>query len=144
MDLAERRIYKMKILFICKHNRFRSRVATSFFNKINKNKKNKAKGAGIYSDYSYLDKDEVKISKELGIDIRGKPKKINSKLLKWQNRVIIVADNVKKSQIKDYNKHKITLWKIHDVDDAKDVKKAIKITIKKIMKKVERLVKELR
>jgi len=128
MDLAERRIYKMKILFICKHNRFRSRVATSFFNKINKNKKNKAKGAGIYSDYSYLDK----------------PKKINSKLLKWQNRVIIVADNVKKSQIKDYNKHKITLWKIHDVDDAKDVKKAIKITIKKIMKKVERLVKELR
>ena len=134
----------MKILFICKHNRFRSRVAVSYFNKINKNKEHKAKGAGIYSDYYSLDKIEVSIAKKMGVDISGKPKKVNDKLLKWQDRIIIVADDVKKSQIKNYNKYKILFWKIHDVDDAKDVKKAIKQTIKKIMKKVKRLVKELK
>lgn len=135
---------KMKILFICKHNRFRSRVAASYFNKINKNPNNEAKGAGIYSDYSSLDKSEVSIAKKMGVNISGKPKKVNNKLLKWQGRIIIVADDVKKSQIKNYDKYKITIWKIHDVDDAKDVRKAIIKTVKKIKMRVKRLIKKLK
>ena len=38
----------MKILFICRHNRFRSKIAEAYFNKINKNKNLIAKGAGIF------------------------------------------------------------------------------------------------
>jgi len=134
----------MNILFICKHNRFRSRVASSYFNQINKNKRYISKGAGIYPDNFPLDKDEVGISKELEIDIRGKPKKLDNELLKWQDKIIIVADDVSKSKINSKNRYNIEVWKIRDVDNAKDVKKAIKITVKKIMKQVEKLVKELR
>ena len=36
----------MKILFICKYNRFRSRVAAAYFKKINKNSKIKVESAG--------------------------------------------------------------------------------------------------
>ena len=133
----------MKILFICKHNRFRSRVANSYFNKINKNKKYKSKGAGICPDNSPLNKDEVNISKELGVNIAGKPKQIDNKLIKWQDKIIIVADDVPKNKIKNNNKYNIEVWKIKDVDDAKDIKKAIKIAVKKIMKKVEKFVGEL-
>ena len=134
----------MNILFICKHNRFRSRVANSYFNKINKNHTYKSKGAGIYFDNSPLDKNEVKISKELGINIIGKPKKVDNKLLEWQDKIIIVAEDVSKNKIKKNSKYNIEVWEIQDVDDAEDIKKAIKITIKKIMKRIEKLVKELR
>ena len=37
----------MKILFICKYNAFRSKVAESYFNKMNKNKKIKAFSRGF-------------------------------------------------------------------------------------------------
>jgi len=40
----------MKILFVCKHNRFRSKVAEAFFNKLKKNKKIKAESAGLVLD----------------------------------------------------------------------------------------------
>jgi protein-tyrosine-phosphatase len=129
----------MKILFVCKHNRFRSRVASSYFNNLNKKSKNKAKSAGIYSDYSALNRDEVGISGKFGIDIRGKPRKVNNKLLKWADLIFIVADDVKISQIKYHKKYKIIQWKIKDVDNAKNVKLAIKQTVKKIIKRVDSL-----
>jgi len=40
-------VKKINILFICKHNLFRSQVAENFFNKLNKNKKYKSDSAGI-------------------------------------------------------------------------------------------------
>jgi protein-tyrosine-phosphatase len=127
----------MKVLFICKHNRFRSRVATSYFNKINKidRGKNIAKGAGIYPDNDPLDKNEVNISKSLGVDIKGKPRKVSQELLKWQDIIVIVADDVKKSQIKNYNKYKIIVWKVKDTDITN--KKRIKMIVKEIIKRVD-------
>ncbi|MCX6742097.1 MAG: hypothetical protein NTX24_02900 [Candidatus Pacearchaeota archaeon] len=127
----------MKFLFVCKHNRFRSRVASAYYNRLNRKTKNGAISAGIYLDNSSLDKNEVKISKSFGIDIRGKPRKVNEKMLKWQNLIIIVADDVKKSQIKNYKNYKIIIWKIKDVDNTKNVKLAIKETIKEIIKRVD-------
>lgn len=130
----------MKILFICKHNRFRSRVASAYFNKINKNTGNISKGAGIFGDHSNLDENEVGLSKERGVDIRGKPQQVNSELLEWADKIIIVADDVSKQDIKVKDKE-VIIWKVHDVDDASDAKKAIKETIQEIKKRVDELSK---
>jgi protein-tyrosine-phosphatase len=134
----------MKVLFICKYNRFRSRVATAYFNRLNRNSKCKAKGVGIYPNNDPLDKWEVSFSKKLGIDIRGKPKKVSERLLKWADLVVIVADDVKKSQIKHYKKYKILVWKVKDteVNDKKGIKRIIKEIIKRVDVFSKRLKKE--
>ena len=130
----------VKILFICKYNRFRSRVAASYFKKINKNKTIKVKDAGLIRG-SPLDKHEVFVAKKLGIDINGKPQGLSSKLLIWKDIVVIVANDVPKEIInnEEYGK-KTIVWKIKDamVDDH------VEGIIKEIQKKVEKFVEELK
>jgi len=86
---------KTNILFVCRYNRFRSRVAEVYFKKINKNKNISVKSAGLIQGRP-LDKTQVTMasSKKFGIDIRGKPQGLSSKLMIWQNTTIIVADDV--------------------------------------------------
>lgn len=70
---------KMKILFICKYNAFRSRVAEEYFNKINRNKKITTLSRGIIMGGD-SDPDQKTISKKLlGINI-GKEKTIAPKI----------------------------------------------------------------
>ncbi len=133
---------EMRILFVCKHNRFRSRVASAYYNQLKKGNKNKAIGAGIYPNNDPLDKNEVEISKDFGIDIKGEPRKLNEKMLKWSDLTIIVADDVKLSQIKNHEKYKIVVWKINDTDIGN--KKEIKKIIKKIINRVNSLNKRLK
>ena len=122
----------MKILFICKYNRFRSKIAEAYFNKINKNKKHKVKSGGIIIGSYPLDKEEIKVAREFGIKLRGRPKAVSSELLRWQDKIIIVADNVPKQIFKSRKyKRDIVVWKIPDV--AKDTKEAI---IRKIIKSI--------
>ena len=129
----------MKILFICKHNRFRSRVASAYFNQLNENTKNISKGAGLFSDDAPLDKNEVSIARNFEIDIRGKPQKVNSELLNWADKILIVADDVPRESIK--TRKNIIIWKIKDVYDTINNKKAVRETIQKIKKKVDEFVK---
>ena len=129
----------MKIIFICKHNRFRSKIAEAYFNKINKNKKIKAGSAGLIKG-ELTPKNTIKIAKNLGINIKGTPRTTSTRLLSVQDLVIIVANNVSKKIFKDYTK-KITVWKIPDAN-ATDDKNIIK-SIKLIMNKVENLNKQL-
>ena len=63
------------ILFVCKYNRFRSRVAEAYFKKINK-KNISAFSAGVFRGDYPLDKQELEVCKKLGINIEGKPKNI--------------------------------------------------------------------
>ena len=131
----------MKILFVCKNNRFRSRIATEYFNKINKNKKVKGGGAGVVVG-APLTNFQLRIAKNAGINIKGKPRGLSSKLLIEQDIIVIVADNVPSLIFKDREyKAKVVRWNIKDVYDN-DEKKILK-TIGKIKKKVERLVKKL-
>lgn len=126
----------MNILFVCKHNRFRSRVAEAYFNKVNKNKKMNAKACGLIQDYSPLDKTEVEVAKQFGINIKGKPMGISSRLLNWQDCIIVVANDIK-STILDENRRfgkKVIYWQIPDENNGnrKNIEKIIKQITTKI------------
>ena len=116
------------VLFICKFNRFRSKVAEAVFNKINKNYNYKVKSAGIIKG-NPLDKNQVSFSKERGYVIKNPSQGVSSKLLKWQDVIIIVADDVPKSLFSgnvNYGKRLIA-WNIKDAksDDKKEVMRII-------------------
>ncbi|MCK4647591.1 hypothetical protein KAT24_01525 [Candidatus Pacearchaeota archaeon] len=131
----------MKILFICRHNRFRSKVAEAYFNKVNKNKNLKTKSAGIFPGRYPLDKSQVKIAKKLGIRIRGRTKPINTELLRWQDEIIAITDDFPKGLF-DYGpyKNKVIEWKI--LDELRGNEKNTEKIIKQIIINVDSLVKE--
>lgn len=129
----------MKILFICKHNRFRSRIANSYFRKINKDKKIKVDSCGLIKGIA-VSKNVISVAKRYGINIEGKTKGLDEKSLLSRDIFIIVADDVPKSILKRFNK-KIIIWKIEDASQSD--KKAVEKVIKKIMNKVEKLIKDL-
>jgi len=131
---------RINILFVCRYNRFRSRVAEAYFNKINKNKNIKARSAGLIRG-NPLNPKTVKLTKRLGLDISGKPKGLSSKLMVWQNLTVIVADDVPE-QVFDKNKRygkKVIVWKIRDIEGSNI--KGIKKTAILIIKKVDKLLK---
>ncbi len=142
------------ILFVCKHNVFRSKVAEAYFRKINKNKELKASGAGIIKA-DVLNETQKKIvglqreiAKEFGINIQKDSKQLNISLLKKQDMIIIVADDVPEKIFSDpfYLKPnlKIVVWQIPDMKGEKSDKELIKEDIKVIMKKVDKLMEELK
>jgi protein-tyrosine-phosphatase len=135
-----------KILFMCKWNRFRSRIALAYFKKaINSIKGKKpsviAKSAGLIRGTYPLSENQVSIAKKYGLDIKGKPEGISHDLLRWADVLVIVADDVPESIFKGKVKQIIT-WKISDSTE-KDRKKIDKI-IKATMLKVDGLIKRLK
>jgi len=145
---------KINILFVCKHNVFRSQVAEEFFNRLNKNKNYKAQSAGLISfkkedltnDKGY--KVEKKIVKKFGLKFNGKSKKINSSVLKKTDILILVANNVHPSLFREEEPSfngKVIVWKIPDVKiKEKNKAKVAENSIKKIEEKVKDFVKKLR
>lgn len=125
----------MKILFICKYNRFRSQIAEAYFKKINKNKNVKSDSAGIISGIP-IAKSVKDIGKKLGFKVKGKPKGINEKLLKEADLIVIVANDVPESLFGTKNK-KLVKWNIPDVCQADLC--SIERVAKMIMKKIEEL-----
>lgn len=130
----------MNILFVCKHNVFRSKVAEAYFNKINKNKNIKAKSAGIFKWYP-IPPNTRKVCKRLGIKLKGKSNPLDVRVFKKIDYVIIVADNVPKSLFNQKYLKKVYLWKIRDTSSKND--KEIEKIVKQIIKKVDVLVKIL-
>ncbi len=132
-----------KILFVCKYNRFRSRTAEAYFNKVNKNKNYKAESAGVIKGFLPLDKTQVRVGEEYGFSILGKPRTMNMEMLCDFDRIIIVANDVPK-EIFSYKwyKDKVIKWEIPDVVEGKNLAQN-RSTVKMIMKKVDTLVKDL-
>ena len=142
-----------KILFICKHNLFRSRVAEILFNRMNKNKNYMASSAGIIlwnekdlkGDSAYTA--EKKVGKRMGINLKVDSKPVTFSILRTTNLLIIVADDVPKSflEIEKSFKGKMLVWKIPDVKSKdKNKEKAALKTINFIDKKVKELIKKLK
>jgi len=123
----------MNILFICKYNQFRSRIANAYFKKINRAVSVKSKSAGIKRD-RLVSKFEKSMAKKYKLNISGTPKKINIRLLNWADLIVIVADNVPISYFKD---KKVIRYKVKEANENNE--KEISKEIKTIMKKVEML-----
>ncbi len=129
----------MNILFICRYNRFRSKVAEAYFKKINKNKNIKVKSAGLIVGKP-IDKKEKAVTKTFGIKIINPPRGISQKLLIWQNLIVIVADDVPKS-ILQKNAKNIIVFKIKDANSNN--KKKIEFVVKEVIKKIKDLNKKM-
>ena len=131
----------MRILFVCKYNRFRSRIAETYLKKINK--KIKVSSAGLIKGFLPLDKNQIKTAKKFGLDIKGNPKTISMNLLKEQDKIIVIANDIPKT-IFDYKwyKNKITIWGIRDVLRGDDMKGNERI-VKSIIKRTNNLNKKL-
>ncbi len=133
----------MKILFICKHNKFRSKVAEAYFNKINKNKKIRAISAGIIKGDLPFEGIEVEVAKKFNLVFKGNPKSVSTELLRSVDKVIIVADDVPKKLFNyDFLKGRVIIWRISDFF-GRGGKVLIEKIIKRIIKKVDKLHKEL-
>lgn len=108
----------MNILFVCKANRFRSRVSEAIFNHYNKNKKIgvKSAGAGLDPLRDYVANIVINTLKEKGIKMNDeKSKPVNENLIKWADKIIITADNVSPSL---FPKEKTEVWLIPDADES--------------------------
>ena len=147
-------VKKINILFVCKHNLFRSQVANAFFKKLNKNKKYQSYSAGIikFNKKDLLGDDkgyevEKKISEKYGIKLKKNSKGLSSSLLKKTNILIIVADDVPSLIFKKENSFngKIFVWKVPDVkfEDIKKEKIAFN-TIEYIKKKINKFINKLK
>lgn len=130
------------ILFICKHNVFRSQVAEAYFNQINKNEHLKATSGGLFAGH-HLEKWQVEKAKELGVDMKGESKNITTEILKKQDLIIIVADNVPRDIIdKNVYDGEVMDWNIPDVIIPNDGE--LEKTINSIKENVENLVDKLK
>jgi len=126
----------MNILFVCKHNRFRSKIAEAILKSL-KCKNIEVKSAGLRKDLirPYVCENVKIVLKQRGINkIDEAAREINDVDLRWADRIIIVADNVSADI---FPKEKTEIWKIGDADESEIEK------IKMIAGDIERKVKEL-
>ena len=134
----------MKILFVCKYNRFRSQFAEKYFRRINKNLK--VSSAGIIKVDKPLTLGEKKrknyVKKKFEINLTPKSRGIKVSLLENQDKIIVIANDIPKSVFNHPNwKNKIIIWNIPDELGAN--KEKINKIVSFIMKKVDNLVKSL-
>jgi protein-tyrosine-phosphatase len=129
----------MRILFICKYNRFRSQIAEAYFRKINKNKNIEFSSAGVIIGEPINDAVR-QMAKKLGFKIKGKPKGIKESLLERTDLLVIVADNVPASLFKTRVKE-VVVWDIPDVKTPD--KKELEGISRRIMEKVDDLNRKL-
>ncbi len=136
---------KMKLLFICKYNAFRSRVAEEYLKKINKNGHISVKSRGIILGGN-SDPQQRGISKKLlGVNIaKRKPMIMSINDMKEADRIIVVANDVPKIIFNYSNApimKKVIIWRIKD--EQRRNRKNIKRIILLIKKKVDKLNKQL-
>lgn len=131
----------MKILFICKANRFRSKSAEALFNKYNKNKDIEAKSAGVQLDIlnPFVAQNVINDLKERGAKVTSeKPQAINDSLIKWADKIIITADNVNPEI---FPKEKREVWPVKDASEHDPA--GIKESIDDIDNRMKEFVKKI-
>jgi protein-tyrosine-phosphatase len=134
----------MNILFVCKYNRFRSKVAEAYFNKINKNKFIKTDGAGIFGGWYPLDKLQVRIAKKYGIKMKGKPESLSFQKIKNADLIVLVANDVPKKIFKNtfMGDKRVIQWKIKDVKKHSTKAERTEKSIIQIIKRIDNFVEK--
>ena len=130
----------LNILFVCKYNRFRSKIAEAYFKKINKNKKIKISSAGLFEGFP-MSKKTIKIVRRFGIKMKGKPRAMSNKLINEQDLIVVIANDVPKWIFNKQYVKKMIKWRIKDTPDG-NKKKIIKIS-EQIIRKINKLNKKL-
>lgn len=131
----------MRILFVCKYNRFRSKVAEAYFNHFNKNTNYEARSAGIILDLhrtfmssvvrDILASERVKVLNE-------QSQKVNQRLFSWADKIIIVADDI---PLEGFPVEKIEIWPIADASESRILD--IRARMDEIKDKVEDFVRSI-
>lgn len=135
----------MNLLFVCKHNRFRSKVAEALFRHHYKGDNVSTKSAGLIASlmHPYIPRNVVQILKRRGISIRDDgARRIEPFLLKWADNIIIVANDLEISMFKDrdfIHGKKVFVWPITDCSE--NDMRGIEWRINEIEKNVIDLVK---
>lgn len=135
----------MKILFVCKYNAFRSRVAEEYFNKVRIKKTMNTISRGIIMGGN-SDNVQRRIAKSLlGINIsKRKPLPLNLQDMRNADLIIVVADDIPKI-VFNYPlpsiQKKFVIWAVKDEQGMNE--ENIKNIILKIKRKVDDLVKKL-
>ena len=129
----------MKILFVCKHNRFRSKIDEAYFNKIKMNKKIQVKSAGLVTGKKVAPS-VVKEIKSFNGKVDRTSRNLTENLVRWSDITVIVANNVPKYFFKNYGS-KVIVWKIPDTTQGNV--KEIKRISNRIIKNVEKFNKGL-
>ena len=102
----------MNILFVCKYNRFRSKIAEAYFNYLNGNPSFIVRSAGIFRA-APMNKFVVDYGERLGLNFEVISRGVNMDLIRWQDLVVIVADDVPPSLFKEHteNGKNLVVWK---------------------------------
>lgn len=123
-----------KILFVCKYNRFRSRIAESYFKKLNKNKKIKINSAGLIKGDA-VNKKVIDVAKDYGLSIKGNTKGLEERMLLEYDLIVVVADNVPRNFFRRfYNKLIYIPIKDANSNNEREVRNRIKEIINKLKK----------
>ncbi|MEM0465620.1 MAG: hypothetical protein QXW97_02875 [Candidatus Pacearchaeota archaeon] len=131
----------MKILFICKHNLFRSKIAEAYFNKINKNPNIRVDSAGVIIG-NHLNKYQKKviniqrkIARTFGLKLKKRLKGLSTQLLSNQDLIIVTANDIPRMIFNNpsYVK-KVIIWKIPDIEylNEKNIREIINLIIQKV------------
>ena len=129
----------VKILFICKYNRFRSKVAEVYLKKINSQVQ--VSSAGIFEvDIPYSPKERKRnnyILKKFNLNVIGKSKGLKVSTLENQDKIIVVANNIPRKIFSHKTwVNKIEFWPIPDEegDNVNNINKSVNKIIKRINK----------
>ena|SRR3989338_5076161 len=131
----------MNILFICKYNRFRSKVAEALFNKYNQNREIVVKSAGLRIDFSnpFVAESVINVLAEKKAKVADeKSSLINENTIEWADKVIVVANNVDPEIFRGKD---VDVWKITDIDQS-DIE-GIRVRINDIESRIKDFVNRL-
>lgn len=131
----------MNILFICKYNAFRSRIAEEYFRKINKSPRIKIASRGIIMGGNSDSIQRGIAKKILGVNIaKRKPMPLQLQELIKADLIVVVANDVPKII---FNYSLINLMKKVVIWEIKDEQKRNKNNIKNIVLQIKTKVEEL-
>ena len=131
----------MKILFICKYNRFRSKVAEAIFNKLNKSLNNQARSCGIVGGL-VIDENLISLCKKQGVEISNPPQGLTHQLSMWADKIIVIEDRIPRelfSEEINNDKKQVEIWAISDLRIDEDERR--RGVIQEIRKRVKNLLK---
>ena len=130
---------KNTILFICKGNSGRSRMAEAFFNCFSKT--GKAISSGTKPDKK-IHPWTVQVMKEVGIDMsHQKPKPLTNEILRKADRIIIMDSEISKNTLSEYLP-KLKKWRIErllgkPISTVRKIRNQIKKKVKQLIKEIE-------